>query len=153
MAQALTHVISFKDWKVRVYARRFLANRLNRSVRAIKQWQQRRVIPFPLLSLNPMSAWYTFDELKIYERADSLDQIRRGVAMDGSLFSDTALAEITTLRERLAVEGPTILSPGLDVAEVLAELNTIRATMDWRCKPDRGRKKRKEKRLFVRGED
>jgi len=150
MAQQLTHLIKGKHFQFRLYARRFLANRLGRSTHSVSLWQTQMFVPKPLISLSQRSAWYTFDELKIYERAFCSDHLRRGVSISGSLFSTTVLAEVATLRENVERSGPTVLSPGLDIQEVVDELNVILEHSNWRRKPDLSKRRvRKELRLFV----
>ena len=117
---------------MQLYARRFLARRLGRNVHTLSIWQQQGWIPQPIFDISEKSTWLTFDELLIYERAHAAHRMKRGLRIEGSRFSNIVLAEVAALRKGVERSGPQILKPGLDMQEVLAELNEIKKMSMWR---------------------
>lgn len=132
MAQQLTKVFTIQEREIRLFARRFLGARLNRSARTLRRWIKRKVVPTQVFKNHDKSFWLCADELKIFEKAFAQDDVKTGINSQGSLFSMVVTAEISQLKENIRKDGVRDLDAALDIDDLVDELNLIRNMSNWK---------------------
>ena len=87
--------------KAKVYSVGYLAYRLKRTTKTIRNWQKAGVIPPPVIRLGEQR-WYLAREVEIYASVFEQERLKQGRAIEDTNFSERIHAEIAALEKELS---------------------------------------------------